>query len=120
MKTLEFKPYFFEPLRTMEKRATIRKSDKGLKKGDIVECTVKGSIFCLHRIVRRVEEVRFKDLNGRHAWFEGYTHVALLKHELRNIYPDICDDTVLFQILFEIPTRGVNDLRLRRTVNKNE
>lgn len=41
MKTLEFKPYFFEPLRSMEKRATIRKSDKGLKKGDIVECTVK-------------------------------------------------------------------------------
>ena len=120
MKTLEFKPYFFEPLRSMEKRATIRKSDKGLKKGDIVECTVKGSIFCLHRIVRRVEEVRFKDLNMRHAWFEGYKHVALLKHELRDIYPDICDDTVLFQILFGIPPRGVIDLKLRRTVNKNE
>lgn len=103
MKTLEFKPYFFEPLRTMEKRATIRKSDEGLKKGDIVECAVKGSIFCLHRIVRRVEEVRFKDLNGRHAWFEGYMHVDLLKHELRDIYHDICDDTVLFQIIFERP-----------------
>lgn len=75
MKTLEFKPYFFEPLRSMEKRATIRKSDEGLKKGDIVECAVKGSIFC---------------------------------------YPDICDDTVLFQIIFEIPTRGLNDLKLRR------
>lgn len=113
MKTLEFENYFMEPLRSMEKRATIRKSDKGLKKGDIVECTVKGSIFCLHRIVRRVEEVRFKDLNMRHAWFEGYKHVDLLKHELKIIYPDICDDTVLFQILFEIPTRGVIDLRLR-------
>lgn len=113
MKTLKFKPYFIEPLRSMRKISTIRKSDKGLKKGDIVECTVKGSIFCLHRIVRRVEEVRFKDLNMRHAWFEGYKHVALLKHELRDIYPDICDDTVLFQILFEIPTRGVIDLRFR-------
>lgn len=118
MKTLKFKPYFFEPLRSMEKMATIRKSDKGLKKGDIVECAVKGSSFCLHRIVRRVEEVRFKDLNMRHAWFEGYKHVDLLKHELRNIYPDICDDTVLFQIIFEIPTRGLNDLKLKRTVNK--
>ena len=113
MKTLEFKPYFFEPLRSMEKRATIRKSDKGLKKGDIVECTVKGSIFCLHRIVQRVEEVRSKDLNGRHAWVEGYTHVDLLKHELRNIYPDLHDDTILFQILLDIPTRGVIDLRFR-------
>lgn len=64
--------------------------------------------------MRRVEEVRFKDLNMRHAWFEGYKHVALLKHELRDIYPDICDDTVLFQILFEIPTRGLNDLKLKR------
>lgn len=113
MKTLNFKPYFFEPLRSMKKISTIRKSDKGLKKGDIVECTIKGSIFCLHRIVRRVEEVRFKDLNERHAWFGGYKHVALLKHELRNIYPDICDDTVLFQILLDIPTRGVIDLRFR-------
>lgn len=113
MKTLEFKPYFFEPLRSMEKRATIRKSDEGLKKGDIVECAVKGSIFCLHRIVRRVEKVKFKDLDNAHAWFEGYKHVDLLKHELRDIYPDICDDTVLFQILFEIPTRGIIDLRFR-------
>lgn len=43
MKTLEFKPYFFEPLRSMEKRATIRKSDKGLKKGDVVECVFEGT-----------------------------------------------------------------------------
>lgn len=107
MKTLEFENYFMEPLRSMEKRATIRKSDKGLKKGDIVECTFKGSIFCMYRMVRRVEEVRFKDLNMRHAWFEGYKHVDLLKHELRDIYPDICDDTVLFQILFEIPNNGI-------------
>lgn len=69
--------------------------------------------------MRRVEEVRFKDLNRMHAWFEGYKHVALLKHELRDIYPDICDDTVLFQILFEIPTRGLNDLKLKRR-SKNE
>lgn len=120
MKTLKFKPYFFEPLRSMKKMATIRKSDKGLKKGDIVECTIKGSLFCLHRIVQRVEEVRFKDLDNMHAWFEGYKHVALLKQELRNIYPDICDDTVLFQIIFERPTRGLNDLKLRRGGNKNE
>lgn len=38
MKTLEFENYFMEPLRSMEKRATIRKSDKGLKEGDLVKC----------------------------------------------------------------------------------
>lgn len=36
MKTLKFKPYFFEPLRSRKKMSTIRKSDKGLKKGDLV------------------------------------------------------------------------------------
>lgn len=113
MKTLEFENYFMEPLRSMEKRATIRKSDKGLKKGDIVECTVKGSIFCLHRIVRRVEEVRFKDLNEMHAWFEGYKHVDLLKHELKSIYPDICGDTVLFQIIFERPTLPLQPFKIK-------
>ena len=113
MKTLEFENYFMEPLRSIEKKATIRKSDKGLKKEDIVECAFKGSSFCLHRIVQRVEEVRFKDLNGRHAWFEGYRHVDLLKHELKSIYPDICGDTVLFQIIFERPTLPLQPFKIK-------
>lgn len=120
MKTLGFEPYFLEPLRSMEKRSTIRKSNKGLKEGDLVECGFNGTSFCLLRVVRRVEEVRFKDLDEGHAWFEGYKHVDLLKHELQSIYPDIRDDTVLFQITFEIPTNGLNDLKLKRRVNKNE
>lgn len=37
MKTLKFKPYFIEPLRSMKKMSTIRKSDKGLKKGGYYE-----------------------------------------------------------------------------------
>lgn len=113
MKTLKFKPYFIEPLRSMKKISTIRKSDKGLKKDDIVECVFEGTNFSIFRIVESVEQVKFKELNHTCAWFEGYKHVDLLKHELKIIYPDICDDTVLFQILFEIPTRGVIDLRLR-------
>lgn len=113
MKTLEFKPYFFEPLRSMEKRATIRKSDKGLKEGDLVKCTFEWADDYLIRRVRSVEKVKFKDLDNAHAWFEGYKHVDLLKHELRDIYPDICDDTVLFQIKFERPTSGLNKLRIK-------
>lgn len=101
MKTLKFKPYFIEPLRSMEKRATIRKSDKGLKKGDLVKCRFEWTDDYLIRKVRRVEKVKFKDLDNTHAWFEGYKHVDLLKHELQSIYPDIHDDTVLFQIKFE-------------------
>ena len=55
MKTLNFKPYFIRPLMSLGKIATIRKSDKGLKKGDIVKCVFDGMDFCLFQIVRSVE-----------------------------------------------------------------
>lgn len=85
MKTLEFKNYFIRPLMSLGKRATIRKSDKGLKKDDIVECWFEGTTFSIFRIVESVEQVKFKDLDNTHAWFEGYKHVDLLKHELQCI-----------------------------------
>lgn len=113
MKTLEFKPYFIEPLRSMKKMSTIRKSDKGLKKDDLVECVFEGTTFSIYRIVESVERFKFEELDHAHAWFEGYHHVDLLKHELKIIYPDIHDDTVLFQIKFERPSKGLNNLRLR-------
>lgn len=96
MKILKFKPYFIDPLRSMKKVSTIRKSDKGLKKDDIVECVFEGTTFSIFRIVESVEKVKFKDLDNAHAWFEGYKHVDLLKHELKIIYPDLHDDTILF------------------------
>lgn len=65
MKTLKFKPYFFEPLRSRKKMATIRKSDKGLKKGDIVRCTFECRDFGLFQVVRSVETVKFKDLKHK-------------------------------------------------------
>lgn len=37
-KILRFEPELMDLLKTTEKRATIRKTDKGLKKGDIVKC----------------------------------------------------------------------------------
>ena len=113
MKTLEFKPYLFEPLRSMEKRATIRKSDKGLKKDDLVECVFEGTTFSIFRIVESIEQVKFKELDNARAWSEGYRHVDLLKHELKIIYPDLHDDTILFQIKFERPSKGLNKLRFR-------
>lgn len=103
MKTLKFKPYFIEPLRSMKKISTIRKSDKGLKKDDLVECVFERTNFSIFRIIESVEQFKFKELDHNHAWFEGYNHVDLLKHELKIIYPDICDDTILFQIKFKHP-----------------
>lgn len=120
MKTLMFKPYFLEPLRSMRKISTIRKSDKGLKKEDIVECVFEGTNFSIFRIVESVEQVKFKELDNARAWFEGYRHVDLLKHGLKSIYPDIHDDTVLFQIKFERPSNGLNKLRFREESNNNE
>lgn len=60
MKTLNFKPYFLDPLRSMKKMSTIRKSDKGLKKDDLVECVFEGTTFSILRIVKSVEQVKLK------------------------------------------------------------
>lgn len=102
-KTLRFKPELMDLLKTTEKRATIRKTDKGLKKGDIVTCVATDGSSKAYRKVKKIEQVKFKNLDYRHANREGYHHVDLLKHELQSIYPDICEDTVLFQIIFERP-----------------
>ena len=102
-KTLRFKPELMDLLKTTEKRATIRKSDKGLKKGDVVKCVATDGSSKAYRKVQKIEQVKFKDLHYRHANREGYHHVELLKQELKSSYPDMNDDTVLYQIIFELP-----------------
>lgn len=102
-KTLRFKPELMDLLKTTEKRATIRKTDKGLKKGDVVKCVANDGSSKAYRKVKKIEQVKFKNLQYRHAYLEGYYHVNLLKRELIDIYPDICEDTVLYQIIFEYP-----------------
>lgn len=102
-KTLRFKPELMDLLKTTEKRATIRKSDKGLKKGDVVKCVADDGSSKAYRKVQKIEQVKFKNLHHRHANREGYHHVELLKRELKSIYPDMNDDTVLYQIIFELP-----------------
>lgn len=102
-KTLKFKPELMDLLKTTEKRATIRKSDKGLKKGDIVKCVATDGSSKAYRKVQKIEQVKFKNLHYRHANREGYHHVELLKQELKSSYPDMNDDTVLYQIIFELP-----------------
>lgn len=102
-KTLRFKPELMDLLKTTEKRATIRKSDKGLKKGDVVKCVADDGSSKAYRKVKKIEQVKFKNLHYRHANREGYHHVELLKQELKSSYPDMNDDTVLYQIIFELP-----------------
>lgn len=67
MKTLEFENYFMEPLRSMEKRATIRKSDNGLKEGDLVKCTFEWTDDYLIRRVRSgIRDDRIREQIKKH------------------------------------------------------
>lgn len=102
-KTLRFKPELMDLLKTTQKRATIRKSDKGLKKGDVVKCVATDGSSKAYRKVKKIEQVKFKNLHYKHANREGYHHVELLKQELKSSYPDMNEDTVLYQIIFELP-----------------
>lgn len=99
-KCLKFKEYFKAPLCSLEKRSTIRGSQHGLEVGDQVCCEFEESKDYIYKKVAEINEVTFKDLNYRAAWCEGYKHPDLLKHDLKSIYPDVSDDTVLFHIVF--------------------
>lgn len=99
-KCLKFKEYFKAPMSSLEKWSTLRKSSHNLNVGDRVYCEFEESKDYIYRRVAEINKVTFNDLTHRDAWSEGYKHIDLLKHELESIYPDLCDDTVLYQIIF--------------------
>ena len=57
-------------------------------------------------VITKVECVKFKNLTNVHADNEGYQHIDLLKHELRNIYPDIRWDSECYIYQFVLINLG--------------
>ena len=92
MKDLTFHMDFYNPIFDAQKRCTTRLKPKDLEVGEefrFVFVPDDTGFKELYGQVERVEVVRFCDLNRFHAETEGYIHEDLLKHEIRNIYPDV-------------------------------
>jgi hypothetical protein len=104
---------FYEPIRCGLKTATTRITNKNLNINDVVIAVfpydmddfnknVIDTFIALDLQILKVEELKFNDLTNAHALSEGYQHVNLLKHELKNIYPHITDDTSIYFYKFQV------------------
>lgn len=109
-KPLRFYVDFYEPVCEGCKTSTILLNDKGYQINDVIlakfllpsEDTAKETDNCLPLLITNVETVNFANLTYVNAKNEGYSHVNLLKHELKNIYPQITDDTRCYIYQFAV------------------
>lgn len=104
---------FYEPVCCGVKKATTRLTDKKLNINDVCIGVFPFSIndfnkdvpetyVMLELLITNVEQIKYKNLTRAHAFNEGYLHLNLLKHELKNIYPTITEDTILYTYTFKI------------------
>lgn len=100
MKELKFHEDFKNPIMERSKISTTKLKKKNLNVGDEFKFVFvpieDNSGVKLRGVITNIEIVKFKNLTHIHADNEGYLHVDLLKHELRNIYPDIKWDTLCY------------------------
>lgn len=86
---LKFDDDFYHPILAGYKVATSRSEPKPIGRGDVIEALFKPSDMTLKLEILRHYAIRFEDITSDVAKREGYVHEDLLKHELKNIYPDI-------------------------------
>ena len=98
---LKFSEYFYHPIHRDVKTSTIRDEPKPLNINDCVIATFQNEERLLPLCITNHYAKRVKDLDNNDAFFEGYRHVNLLKHELLNIYPKLSDDDYVYIYIFK-------------------
>lgn len=93
---LRFHEDFYQPIKGEYKVSTIRAGSKPLDIGDFVIATFEPSDDLLLLQIEEHYAMRLKDLTSNEAKNEGYRHPDLLKHELRNICPDLKDNDYVY------------------------
>ena len=98
---LKFHDDFYNPILEGVKVATSRSEPKPIDKGDVIEVFFKPSNRkCKLKILKHYA-IRFKDIDEDNAKSEGYLHEDLLKHELKNIYPDLKPNHYIYIYQFQ-------------------
>lgn len=92
---LKFNGDFYNPIIDSVKKSTIRDESKPLNIGDFVFAHFLPDNVCIVRIDNHYSK-KLKDLNEIEAKNKGYMHPDILRHELKNIYPNITDDDYLY------------------------
>lgn len=123
---LKFHPDFYNPIRGDYKVSTIRAESKPLNINDYVIATFAPSDKVLSIRIEEHYAMRLKDLTKHEAKMEGYYHQDLLRHELKNIYPDLKDDDYVYIYIFHrlrentgvLDFKGTHEFTNGKWVNK--
>lgn len=99
---LKFHEDFYLPIKEEVKDATTRASSKPLNIDDFVIATFEPSDKLLILRIDNHYARRLKDLTNTEAKNEGYRHADLLKHEIKNIYPEISDEDYVYIYQFTV------------------
>lgn len=98
---LRFNNDFYQPIMEEIKTSTIRAESKPLKIGDICYTYFPEIQTVMFLYITDHYAKKFQDLNKDDALTEGYLHEDLLKHELKNIYPEVDDDDYVYIYKFQ-------------------
>lgn len=112
---LKFHPDFYNPIREDYKESTIRAESKPLNIKDYVIATFPPSDKVLSVYIKEHYAMRLKDLTEHEAKLEGYYHQDLLRHELKNIYPDLKDDDYVYIYIFDRLRKNIGVLDFKGT-----
>lgn len=107
---MKLHPDFFNPIHGLIKKSTIRLDKKPIHEHDLIYLTFPPTGKKLLVEIQMIYTIKYGNLTHAQAMYEGYRHVDLLKHELKNIYPDITDDTLLYVYHFTIKTNENGDI----------
>ena len=98
---LKFNKEFYKPIMEEIKTSTIRSNTKMLNVGDICYAYFPDIQTVMFLLITDHYAKKLCDLNKEDALTEGYLHENLLKHELKNIYPDIDDTDYVYIYKFQ-------------------
>lgn len=100
MKHLHFLGKFYDSLINGKKDITIRLDTYGLKTGDIFIIHCGGYVIGKYR-VKRIYVKKLSEITDDEAKRDGYKNKEELINDLRNMYPNIKEDSKVFIIEFE-------------------
>jgi hypothetical protein len=102
MSLLLFKKPFLELIRSGEKQTTIRRwRNARVRAGRRVFAPGLGWIA-----IEEINQIKLRDLNDADAHADGFKNAALMRRELRKLYPQIrSDGKAWFRIRFKLPAK---------------